>query len=80
VTQQMHRVPRFHEIMREQTSIPANDMRDWRMFLLNAAVEMFIEDACRDVKPFSNLILGLRCLDCSTIERSGESRLMGGKA
>ena len=29
VAQQMHRVPRFHEIMREQTSISANDMRDW---------------------------------------------------
>ncbi len=34
VAQQMHRVPRFHEIMREQTSISANDMRDWRMFIL----------------------------------------------
>jgi aspartate beta-hydroxylase len=36
VAQQMHRVPRFHEIMREQTSISANDMRDWRMFILKA--------------------------------------------
>ena len=34
VALQMHRVPRFHEIMREQTSISANDMRDWRMFIL----------------------------------------------
>ena len=36
LAQQMHRVPRFHEIMREQTSISANDMRDWRMFILKA--------------------------------------------
>ena len=36
VARQMHRVPRFHEIMREQTSISANDMRDWRMFILKA--------------------------------------------
>ncbi len=36
VAGQMHRVPRFHEIMREQTSISANDMRDWRMFILKA--------------------------------------------
>ena len=36
VAQQMHRIPRFHEIMREQTSISANDMRDWRMFILKA--------------------------------------------
>ena len=36
VAQQMHGVPRFHEIMREQTSISANDMRDWRMFILKA--------------------------------------------
>lgn len=29
-------VPRFHEIMREQESISANDDRDWRMFILKA--------------------------------------------
>ena len=29
-------VPRFHEIMREQTSISANDHRDWRMFIPKA--------------------------------------------
>ena len=29
-------VPRFHEIMREQESISANDHRDWRMFILKA--------------------------------------------
>jgi aspartate beta-hydroxylase len=29
-------VPRFHEIMREQTAISANDGRDWRMFILKA--------------------------------------------
>ena len=36
VAQQMHRVPRFHEIMREQTAISANDLRDWRMLILKA--------------------------------------------
>ena len=36
VARQMHRIPRFHEIMREQTSISANDKRDWRMFILKA--------------------------------------------
>ena len=36
VAQQMHRVPRFHEIVREQTAISANDQRDWRMLILKA--------------------------------------------
>lgn len=36
VARHMHRVPRFHEIMREQTAISANDARDWRMFILQA--------------------------------------------
>lgn len=29
-------VPRFHEIMPEQTEISANDTRDWRMFIIKA--------------------------------------------
>lgn len=29
-------VPRFHEIMKEQADISANDGRDWRMFILKA--------------------------------------------
>ncbi|HLJ21163.1 MAG TPA: aspartyl/asparaginyl beta-hydroxylase domain-containing protein [Stellaceae bacterium] len=29
-------VPRFHEIMPEQTAISANDARDWRMFIVKA--------------------------------------------
>lgn len=29
-------IPRFHEVMREQASISANDNRDWRMFVLKA--------------------------------------------
>ncbi len=33
---QLERVPRFHEIMHEQTAISANDDRDWRMFILKA--------------------------------------------
>ena len=36
VARQMDRRSDFHEIMREQTSISANDMRDWRMFILKA--------------------------------------------
>ena len=29
-------VPRFHEIMKQQTEISANDGRDWRMFVAKA--------------------------------------------
>ena len=29
-------IPRFHEIMPEQTDISANDGRDWRMFIMKA--------------------------------------------
>jgi aspartate beta-hydroxylase len=29
-------IPRFHELMAEQTDISANDDRDWRMFVLKA--------------------------------------------
>src|SRR5277367_634738 len=36
VAANLHKVPRFHEIMKEQTDISANDNRDWRMFLLKA--------------------------------------------
>jgi aspartate beta-hydroxylase len=36
VAQKIDRVPRFHEIMHEQTAISANDLRDWRMFILKA--------------------------------------------
>jgi aspartate beta-hydroxylase len=36
VGQRLAQVPRFHEIMREQTDISANDGRDWRMFILKA--------------------------------------------
>jgi aspartate beta-hydroxylase len=32
----LERIPRFHEIMREQTEISANDGRDWRMFVMKA--------------------------------------------
>jgi aspartate beta-hydroxylase len=34
VAQNIDRMPRFHEIMREQTAISANDLRDWRLFIL----------------------------------------------
>jgi aspartate beta-hydroxylase len=36
VRRRLQQVPRFHEIMPEQTSISANDGRDWRMFILKA--------------------------------------------
>lgn len=36
VARRLHQVPRFHDIMREQTEISANDGRDWRMFILKA--------------------------------------------
>jgi len=36
VADQLQQVPRFHEIMREQVEISANDGRDWRLFVLKA--------------------------------------------
>jgi aspartate beta-hydroxylase len=36
VGDRLSQVPRFHEIMREQTAISANDGRDWRLFILKA--------------------------------------------
>jgi aspartate beta-hydroxylase len=36
VSRRLREVPRFHEIMREQTAISANDGRDWRLFVLKA--------------------------------------------
>ncbi|MFL6690219.1 MAG: aspartyl/asparaginyl beta-hydroxylase domain-containing protein [Alphaproteobacteria bacterium] len=33
---ELQRVPRFHEIMPEQTGISANDGRDWRMYMMKA--------------------------------------------
>jgi aspartate beta-hydroxylase len=36
VGRRLQEVPRFHEIMREQTAISANDGRDWRLFILKA--------------------------------------------
>jgi len=36
VARRLHEVPRFHEIMREQQAISANDARDWRLFVLKA--------------------------------------------
>jgi aspartate beta-hydroxylase len=36
VSQRLREVPRFHEIMTEQTAISDNDGRDWRMFILKA--------------------------------------------
>ena len=36
VSTRLAEVPRFHEIMPEQTAISANDARDWRMFIIKA--------------------------------------------
>jgi aspartate beta-hydroxylase len=36
VSRQLHTIPRFHELMPEQSSISANDGRDWRMYILKA--------------------------------------------
>ncbi|HEX3064386.1 MAG TPA: aspartyl/asparaginyl beta-hydroxylase domain-containing protein, partial [Dongiaceae bacterium] len=36
VGHRLSQVPRFHEIMPEQTAISANDRRDWRLFILKA--------------------------------------------
>ncbi|HUK09350.1 MAG TPA: aspartyl/asparaginyl beta-hydroxylase domain-containing protein [Stellaceae bacterium] len=43
VAARLHRVPRFHEIMREQQAISANDGRDWRLFVLKAYGVEFAE-------------------------------------
>lgn len=34
LARQLNKVPRFHELMKEQAEISANDGRDWRVFLL----------------------------------------------
>lgn len=36
LAQRVQSIPRFHEIMPEQTDISASDGRDWRMFILKA--------------------------------------------
>ncbi len=36
VAAQIDKVPRFHELMKEQTDISVQDGRDWRMFILRA--------------------------------------------
>jgi len=36
VQARLHEVPRFHEIMKEQAEISANDDRDWRLLILKA--------------------------------------------
>ena len=44
VADRLHSVPRFHEIMREQEAISANDDRDWRLFVLRAYGAEFAEN------------------------------------
>lgn len=36
IAARLQSVPRFHELMPEQSSISANDGRDWRMFIMKA--------------------------------------------
>lgn len=36
VAASLARIPRFHEVMREQADISANDGRDWRMYIMQA--------------------------------------------
>ena len=36
ISREIHRIPRFHELMAEQADISAQDNRDWRMFVLKA--------------------------------------------
>jgi aspartate beta-hydroxylase len=41
------RIPRFHEIMREQADISANDGRDWRMYIMQAYGVRFDQNLAR---------------------------------
>ena len=41
VARELNTVPRFHEVMREQAPISANDGRDWRMFIMQAYGHIF---------------------------------------
>lgn len=47
VARDMPRIPRFHEIMREQYDISANDARDWRMFIMQAYGQPFPRNLSR---------------------------------
>ncbi|MDW9248396.1 aspartyl/asparaginyl beta-hydroxylase domain-containing protein [Burkholderia cepacia] len=47
VARDMARIPRFHEIMREQYDISANDARDWRMFIMQAYGQPFPRNLSR---------------------------------
>lgn len=41
------RIPRFHEVMREQADISANDGRDWRMYIMQAYGVRFARNLAR---------------------------------
>jgi aspartate beta-hydroxylase len=47
VAASLGRVPRFHEIMREQAEISANDGRDWRMYIMQAYGVRFASNLAR---------------------------------
>ncbi|PLZ02874.1 aspartyl/asparaginyl beta-hydroxylase domain-containing protein [Burkholderia sp. WAC0059] len=47
VAEDLPRIPRFHDIMREQAAISANDDRDWRMFIMQAYGIRFARNLAR---------------------------------
>jgi aspartate beta-hydroxylase len=47
ITGQLSSVPRFHEIMPQQTEISANDGRDWRMFVMKSYGHVSHENLAR---------------------------------
>jgi aspartate beta-hydroxylase len=47
VAASLSRIPRFHEVMREQADISANDGRDWRMYIMQAYGVRFARNLAR---------------------------------
>lgn len=47
IAKNLAEVPRFHELMKQQADISANDQRDWRMFVIKAYGVDFPENAAR---------------------------------
>jgi aspartate beta-hydroxylase len=47
VAASLARIPRFHEVMREQADISANDGRDWRMYIMQAYGVRFARNLAR---------------------------------
>lgn len=47
VARNLSHIPRFHDIMREQADISANDARDWRMYIMQAYGVRFARNLAR---------------------------------